>query len=607
MAKLIMDSNTFLIDWNKNLKTGLDELDVIHQKLFTLIDELSHSDSENVMSIFDDLRHFVLSHYQYEKNSLQKQSTHLEYQRLHLTFHKNYIDYLDQIKSIILESPAEVNHISAFLLKWLKWHITFSDTFWTKKIIHPELESIPEETDWHQMAEFQKVYCELGQKILEIAQLNLRINNKIAKQKMMESNFALSNAQLQAMINFSNSLEYWEDPDGKIKYVSPSCERITGYPVNDFLENPDLLYDIIYPEDRYMMEKHRVNKAFQEENEQEVFYRINKRDGNIIHVAHNCHVIYDQENRLLGRRGSIRDRTELQQKVEQQQLAETVFTSVNEAVLVTDRNWNILRINPSFSKITGKSFDEVKGSKANLLFDNTEERIQRIVELVEEIGFWEGEVLGYRKDKPPYDCWISIYSVKNQGQLLNHVLVFSDISDKKKNDEKIYKLAHFDLLTDLPNRTLFLERLRQAILQAKRQSHLLALMFVDLDKFKLVNDTLGHYIGDLLLKEVANRLNECIRQSDTAARIGGDEFVILLPTITSEEDAKKVGEKILERVREDYLLDGNLVNVGVSIGIAIFPLHGKTHEELLTNADAAMYQAKHGGGHSLISFSELSK
>ncbi len=607
LFKQTMNSKASLIEWNPNLNLGLNEFDSAHQMLFRFIHELAKTESGKREAVFDKLRQHALNHCQYEKNVMQKHHIDPEYQQVHLAFHHNYISYLDQMKILIQKgASADFDRIFPFLLNWLTWHISCMDVILTKSLSQPESEWIKQNIKLLKTAGWDALYRELGQKFLEIDELNQRLHRKIAQRKIMESDVALSNAQLHAMINFSNSWEYWEDPDGKIRYTSPSCERITGYPISDFLENPDLIYDIIHPDDRHVMQEHRLNKKVQEKSEHELLYRIIRKDGKVCHVAHHCHVIYGNTNQFLGRRGSIRDRTELQLQAEQLQLAETVFTSVNEAVLVTDQNWKILRVNPSFFKITGKSFEEVQGMDASQLFDNTTERIRHIVELVEEIGFWEGEVLGYRKNGPSFDGWISVYSVKNRDdQLINRVLVLSDISDKKRNEERIYRLAHFDLLTGLPNRALLLDRLQQSILKAKREAHLLALMFVDLDKFKLVNDTLGHYIGDLLLKEVANRLNECIRQSDTAARIGGDEFIILLPIIQSEDDAKKVGEKILERVREDYLLDGNPVQVGVSVGIAIFPVHGNTHEELMTHADAAMYQAKHGGGPSLVSFSEL--
>lgn len=606
-----MNTITSWIKWNKNLHLGLNDIDLLHAQLFKTVDELKKTNPQKRKQAFDKLRRDALLHYQHEKNMMHLHHIDFEYQQMHLIFHEHYISYIDQIRNRIDDClMADWEPFLLFLLKWLQWHIITMDSFLAKQILNSDLKLSEQERNHIKAIVSDSVYFELGKKTWKIVELEQQIDNETARRKSVELSFSLSDTRLQALIDFSNSWEYWEEPDGKISYTSPSCEHITGYSAAEFLENPGLIYDIIHPDDRHIMELHQKDKKTHEDFGQELLYRIIQRDGTVRHIAHHCHVVYSRENRFLGRRGSVRDRTDLHEQAEQQRLAETVFTSVNEAVLVTDQAWKILRVNPSFTEITGETFDAVQGKSAFLLFDEVhqQEWMQQVTDSVEKTGLWQGEFLGLRKNRHSYDGWISIYSVKNKDkQLINYVLVFSDISERKKNEDKIYKLAHFDLLTGLPNRALLLDRLQQSMLKAKRESHFLALMFVDLDKFKSVNDTLGHYIGDLLLKAVADRLLECVRESDTVARIGGDEFIVLLPIIQLEDDAKKVGRKILECITEDYLLEGNLVQIGVSVGIAIFPIHGNTHEELMTNADAAMYEAKHGSGPSVISFSELAK
>ncbi|MDL2284581.1 diguanylate cyclase [Oxalobacter sp. OttesenSCG-928-P03] len=606
-----MKNITSSIEWHENLNLGLSEIDSTHRRLFELAHELASTEPGEAEQVFDDLRRYALYHYQHEEELMQKHHIDAECQRAHLAFHSHYISYIDQMGSMIHEGlTAELDRVLIFLLKWLKWHITAMDVLLAQKIREPNSEEARQKMNVLKARGLSDVYYELGQKILEFSELSRRLEDEISRRKVIELDFALSNARLHAMVNFSHSWEYWEEPNGQIIYTSPSCERITGYTAAEFIENPDLIYDIIHPEDYHIMEQHRQDKETHEDGEHELPYRIIRRDGTINRVGHSCHAVYGSAGRFLGRRGSIRDRNERHEQDEQQRLAETVFTSVNEAVIVMDQNHRILRVNPSFTHITGMEFKEVQCLDGTSLFDDGDEpgRVMNIANLVEETGFWQGEILGRHKDGHVFDSWISIYCVENKdGQPMNYVLVFSDISERKKNEDRIYRLAHFDLLTGLPNRALLLDRLQQGLLKARREASLLALMFVDLDKFKLVNDTLGHYIGDLLLKEVAKRLEECIRESDTAARIGGDEFIVLLPSIQSEVDARGVGEKILKRVKEDCILDGNRVNIGVSIGIAIFPMHGNAHEELMTNADAAMYQAKHGGGPSVVSFGELER
>ncbi|MCL1886811.1 MAG: diguanylate cyclase [Betaproteobacteria bacterium] len=602
---------TLSVEWHENLSLGMDEMDVTHRRLFELFHMLASVESGKTGPVFDDLRRYALYHFQLEEKLMQTHHIDAACQQEHLLFHRCYINYIDQIGNVLREDlAAELDRILIFLLQWLRWHISTMDTLLIKRIREPDSMQVQQEMTMLRAGGFNDVYDELGQEILESAELNKRLEKEISHRKVVELDFALSNARFHAMVNFSQSWEYWEEPDGQIMYTSPSCERITGYTVTEFVENPELIYDIIHPEDRHIMEPHRLNRQMYEDVEQELLYRIIRRDGSINRVGHSCYAVYGDAGRFLGRRGSIRDRNEQYERDEQQRLAETVFTSVNEAVLVTDQHRHILRVNPSFTQITGREFDEVQYQDAANLFEEGEDPVHvlRVTEQMNETGFWQGEILGRHKDGHVFDCWISIYCVHNKdGQLVNYVLVFSDISERKKNEDRIYRLAHFDLLTGLPNRALLLDRLQQGLLKARREASLLAVIFVDLDKFKLVNDTFGHYIGDLLLKEVASRLRECIRESDTAARIGGDEFIILLPTLQSENDAKGIGGKILRQIREDYMLEGNRIHIGVSIGIAIFPVHGNTHEELMTNADAAMYQAKHGHGPSVVSFGELKK
>lgn len=302
--------------------------------------------------------------------------------------------------------------------------------------------------------------------------------------------------------------------------------------------------------------------------------------------------------RELALRAARQMNQELIEHTEELRLAATVFGTVAEAVMVTDADNRVVAVNPSFTRITGYSPDEVIGRSPHMLASGTHppEFYRELWEKLVATGAWEGEIRNRRKDGEIYVEWLSISRVCDEsGRVTHHVAVFSDISERKAAEEHIQHLAHYDVLTDLPNRALFSDRLRQALVKAKRDKTHLALMFLDLDKFKLVNDTLGHDVGDLLLQEVAKRLRDCIRESDSAARIGGDEFVILLPVIEVEQDAMRVAEKIRLALNQPFALAGHSLHISTSIGIAVYPEHGSDETELSRNADTAMYYSKEGG------------
>lgn len=293
-----------------------------------------------------------------------------------------------------------------------------------------------------------------------------------------------------------------------------------------------------------------------------------------------------------------RELTERKRAEERLKLAATVVRTVEEAVIVTDANNLILAVNPAFTEITGYREEEVVGRNPRILSSGRHSRefFSQFWETLLATGSWHGEIWDKRKSGEIYVKWLSIRLVRNEhGKVTHHVGVFSDISERKAAEDKLQRLAHYDALTDLPNRALFNDRLQRALAQAKRERARLALMFLDLDKFKPINDTFGHAVGDLLLKEVAKRLRNCIRESDTVSRIGGDEFVVLLPVVEGEQDSTRVAEKMLHALDLPFELAGQILHISCSIGVAVYPDHGADERSLTRSADIAMYLAKSGG------------
>lgn len=300
--------------------------------------------------------------------------------------------------------------------------------------------------------------------------------------------------------------------------------------------------------------------------------------------------------------------TERREREDALRLAGTVFSTVDEGVVVSDADNTIVAVNPAFSHITGYFAEEVVGRNLRVLRSGSQPDVfyRNLWKTLLESGSWSGEITNRRKDGSLYTEWLSIKLVRDEkGSIRHYVGVFSDITERKATEEHVRHLAHFDLLTDLPNRSLLIDRLQQSLAQARRDKSMLALMFLDLDRFKPVNDTLGHEIGDLLLKEVAHRLESCVqRESDTVSRIGGDEFVILLPYIEEEQDAAVVAGKVLHALSRPFLISQNQIDISSSIGIALYPLHGDDSRLLLKNADIAMYHAKQSGRNNYQFFTE---
>lgn len=292
------------------------------------------------------------------------------------------------------------------------------------------------------------------------------------------------------------------------------------------------------------------------------------------------------------------DITERKKNEENLRLAETVFQNAADAIMVTSATGVIKSVNPAFSTITGYSREEVIGLTPRLLRSGRHDNqfYAAFWASLRQYGKWSGELWQRRKNGEVYPVWETVAAVRSpKGRAVEYVAFFNDITARKQAEQEIFYRANYDPLTGLPNRSLLHERLEQALKQARRYDSHVALMFADLDRFKQVNDTLGHSFGDQLLGQAALRLEACVRDTDTVARQGGDEFVVVLPNVLEERDAGVVAEKIISRLREPFDLGGNIVHIGVSIGVALYPGHGENSEDLVRHADLAMYQAKVAG------------
>ena len=297
-------------------------------------------------------------------------------------------------------------------------------------------------------------------------------------------------------------------------------------------------------------------------------------------------------------RVTIADISERKHAEQALRLAATVFENCGEAIIVCDGDANVISVNRAFCEITGYSAQDVIGENAKQLdtwfTDPTCD--QALWPLVRNAGHWQGEAWGRRKDNSVYAQWLTITAVSDERGKINHYIgIFSDITERKTAAERILYMAHHDALTDLPNRALLHDRLAQAIAGAQRNATGVAVLFLDIDLFKSVNDSLGHAIGDQLLRQIAARLTQCLRLGDTVSRRGGDEFIVVMGDVRGIDELTHAVEKILRSICLPYTIDGLELNITASIGISLYPQDGRDVETLIQHADVAMYYAKDNG------------
>jgi diguanylate cyclase (GGDEF)-like protein/PAS domain S-box-containing protein len=383
--------------------------------------------------------------------------------------------------------------------------------------------------------------------------------------------------------------------DGTIEYVNPKFEAVSGYSAEEAIgQNPRILKsgDKTTGEYKTMWTTLLAGKEWRG-----VFHN-KRKDGTIYWEAASISPLRDEAGKITHFIAVKEDITAQKRAEDQLRMNATVFDTTSEGIMVTDADNLIKTVNPAFSRITGYEAEEVIGRSPKLLSSgrHTDAFYQQLWSTVLQNGYWSGEIWNRRKDGSVYPEWLSIAAIKGgNGMVKEYVAVFSDISKHKQDEEKIRYQANFDALTGLPNRSLLNDRLSQAILAANRENWKLALLFIDLDQFKVVNDTFGHVMGDELLQQVARRIRQCVREADTVARFGGDEFVILIQDVTDLEAPALVASKLITEVTRSFTLYEREIFIGASIGITVYPDDAHTPDALLRNADMAMYKAKERG------------
>ena len=369
----------------------------------------------------------------------------------------------------------------------------------------------------------------------------------------------------------------------------------TDIPVSQW-SSDTLLHDNAHPEDRERFKQVLTDHLQGRTPFFEMEYRIEHSPGNWLWILERGKVVETNElARPVRMTGTTRNITSRKLIENELVLSSQVLNSMNEAVVVAGLDYRIRSVNPAFSAITGYSERQISDKYLIHLAYSRQQRdlFNSIEQQLLRHKHWAGEIWIRNKARKAILVWLEINQVIDvKGETSHFVAVFTDITERKKAEEDLRFLASFDTLTGLPNRTLFQDRLNHAISQAHRSNNIVALLFLDLDRFKHINDSMGHHIGDLLLKAVAHRLQSAVREGDTVARLGGDEFTIILEGVAKTKAATLISEKVLKAFQAPFLLDDKSLTISTSIGISLYPNDATDVDSLIKFADTAMYHAK---------------
>ncbi|RJG15884.1 diguanylate cyclase [Massilia cavernae] len=415
-------------------------------------------------------------------------------------------------------------------------------------------------------------------------------------------------ARLERVLLGSND-GWWDwDIGTDTIYYSPRWWSMLGYQPNELPADSRLWLRMVPPGEVHEVEAAMSKLLSGDAKSGRLEVRMRHKDGHYVPVITRFRIQRDAGGKPTCVSGTNTDMTDFNAAQRRLHQAAAVFETTREGILVTDAQARIIMVNQGFSAATGYSEAELLGRTPAVLSSGKHDPafFQAMWEALATDGYWRGEVCNRNKSGEMHSDFLSISAVRDdKGKVINYVGVYADVSQIRESERKLDFLAHHDPLTGLPNRLMLTTELDHATKAARRQHSSFALLLLDLDRFKDVNDSYGHAAGDELLVQVASCLRQRLRDADIVARLGGDEFVVLLENITHDEDGGRVADEIAEWLSQGWTLsNGAEVRIGVSIGISVFPAHGKDSNELIQHADAAMYLAKQQGSGCYRYFSQ---
>jgi diguanylate cyclase (GGDEF)-like protein/PAS domain S-box-containing protein len=368
-----------------------------------------------------------------------------------------------------------------------------------------------------------------------------------------------------------------------------------GYSASEMLGRP---ITVLLPPDRLNEEEHILRRLKAGEKVDHFETVRVRKDGRLVHVSVTISPIRDPNGQVIGASKIARDISDKKALEAKQLLTASVFTHTNEGIVVLDSHGAVVEANPAFTHITGYGRDELLGLAARQFVAQPDmaEWLLAITDALTANGHYQGEHWCRRKDQRKIALLLTVSVVRSaEGDLQNYVALLSDITPLRVRQERLEHLAHHDALTNLPNRVLLDDRIRQSLILARRHGFNVAVLFIDLDGFKQVNDQWGHAAGDTVLVALAQRMKAALREVDTLARIGGDEFAAVLADVKGMEECHPLLQRLLNACATPVALGAQQVRLSASIGVAIYPQHDVPAEQLLSHADHALYQAKQSG------------
>ncbi|MFI3156748.1 MAG: EAL domain-containing protein [Methylococcaceae bacterium] len=609
--------------WNKNFETGVPQIDVQHQRLVELLNVLAghlayQSDVPTLNNVFNDLAEYAIYHFQEEEAIWHAFFPEDAWETKHKNDHRRFLTTVNRIMGEKTLRPLDqvIEEILTFLTQWLAFHILDTDMRMAKVVLAVQsgipLIQAKEQAD-QEMSGAMKVLIETMLSMFDaLSSRTMQLAKEVIERQKAEqaSQDALDRLQKIASQVPGLVFQFQLFPDGssRIPYANEAIQTIYRVRPEDVNEDASKVLAALHPDD---LERFKTSFKISAQNltpwRQE--YRLKFDDAPVCWLFGNALPQQQADGSVLWH-GFITDITKQKQDEVDLRIAATAF-ELQDAMLVTDANNVILKVNQAFTRITGYCAKEVVGKKPNLLSSGLHDKAfyAAMWESINHTAAWQGEIWNRRKSGEIFPEWLIITAVKesdDKNEQVNHyVASFSDITSRKAAEEEIKQLAFYDPLTKLPNRRLLLERLKHSIEVERRDGNRLALLMLDLDRFKAVNDSLGHSAGDELLQQVASCILARLRDVDMVARLGGDEFVVLLEDIAHPEDAARVAEEIILVLSKPFqLTQSHDVQIGASIGISLYPEHGAGYEILMDHADAALYQAKDQGRGCYAYFSE---